>query len=301
MDTFWRTLGRAVIKLLVSLLAAIGVGVLVFAGAIVSDPGIWQAPNPPVGLFVAIAAGLFTAAVLLAVFFLLPSRFNRPMSTRAPIEAQTTWPIFRRNSALPTRTGKSAIPAPRAATMSTPIHPRRTVRPPRAVRYTQSWALPSVCGDGHFCRPRCMAAFAAVDHGRVELEQGRDELRLQRVSSRTRHLRSRRPGGPTASARAASSRESCSGGRALPCSRRRPWRTTSLVVTRNLSSAPQARPAPGRMARTLALGRAQHGTIPGHFFQQQYTFAGGVTPLIVVAFLQVMSWRAVLFVLDSSA
>src|SRR6476620_1896252 len=86
MDTFWRTLGRGLIKLLVSLLAAIGVGFLVFAGAVVSDPGIWEARNPPVGLFVAIAAGFITAAVLLAVFFLMPSRWNRPMSARAPME-----------------------------------------------------------------------------------------------------------------------------------------------------------------------------------------------------------------------
>ena len=73
MDTFWRTLGHGLIKLLVSLLAAIGVGFLVFAGAIVSDPGIWQARgHPPVGLFVAIAAGLFTAAVLFDHFLLDP-------------------------------------------------------------------------------------------------------------------------------------------------------------------------------------------------------------------------------------
>jgi len=96
MDTFWRTLGRGLIKLLVSLLAAIGVGFLVFAGAIVSDPGIWQARgHPPVGLFVAIAAGLFTAAVLLTIFFLIPSRWNRPMSARAPIEGAGDMADFR--------------------------------------------------------------------------------------------------------------------------------------------------------------------------------------------------------------
>lgn len=95
MDSFWRTLGRAVIKLLVTILAAIGVGFLVFAGALVSDPAIWERRGPPVGLFVAVSAGFITAAVLLAVFFLIPSRFNRPISARAPMEGPEDMPDFR--------------------------------------------------------------------------------------------------------------------------------------------------------------------------------------------------------------
>jgi membrane protein implicated in regulation of membrane protease activity len=72
MDTFWRALGLALIKFLVSILAALGAGFLVFALAVSADPGIFQARNPPAALFVAVAVGFLTAATLLAILFLAP-------------------------------------------------------------------------------------------------------------------------------------------------------------------------------------------------------------------------------------
>src|SRR4051794_22475983 len=113
MDTFWRTLGRGLIKLLVSLLAAIGVGFMVFAGAIVSDPRIWEADHPPVGLFVAIAAGFITAAILLAIFFLMPSRWNRPMSAQPPREGAEDVADFRADFDAPDPHGEMRYSRPK--------------------------------------------------------------------------------------------------------------------------------------------------------------------------------------------
>jgi hypothetical protein len=88
MENFWFALGRGFIKLLVSLFAACGVGLLVFAIAAKDDPLFWQSRYPPAGLFFAIGSGLLTAAVLLVVFFLVPWWWRKPASTPEPTEGK---------------------------------------------------------------------------------------------------------------------------------------------------------------------------------------------------------------------
>ncbi len=86
MENFWFAVGRGFIKLLVSLFAAFGVGLLVFGIAASDDPQFWQSRNPPAGLFFAIGSGLLTAAVLLVVFFLVPWWWRKPSSTPEPTD-----------------------------------------------------------------------------------------------------------------------------------------------------------------------------------------------------------------------
>jgi ACS family glucarate transporter-like MFS transporter len=74
------------------------------------------------------------------------------------------------------------------------------------------------------------------------------------------------------------------------------WNFTSLLVTRFLFGAGEAGAWPGA-ARTFSrwVPRAERGTIQGIFFSGAH-LAGGVTPLIVLALLEVMNWRAVFVV-----
>jgi Na+-driven multidrug efflux pump len=72
MENFWRALGLGLIKLLVSLFSAFGVGLLVLGIVVEDDPRFWDHRYPPSGLFLAIGAGLLTAAALMVVFFLVP-------------------------------------------------------------------------------------------------------------------------------------------------------------------------------------------------------------------------------------
>ena len=58
MENFWRALGLGLIKLLVSLFTAFGVGLLVLGIVVDDDPRFWEDPYPPAGFFLAIGAGL---------------------------------------------------------------------------------------------------------------------------------------------------------------------------------------------------------------------------------------------------
>ncbi|MBP8259681.1 MAG: MFS transporter [Verrucomicrobia bacterium] len=69
------------------------------------------------------------------------------------------------------------------------------------------------------------------------------------------------------------------------------WSFTSLVVTRFLFGAGEAGAWPS-VARTFSkwIPRSERGTVQGIFFSGAH-LAGGVTPMIVMALVQVMSWR----------
>jgi MFS family permease len=71
------------------------------------------------------------------------------------------------------------------------------------------------------------------------------------------------------------------------------WSFASLVVTRFLFGAGEAGAWPS-VARTFSrwIPRSERGTIQGIFFSGAH-LAGGVTPMIVLALMQFMSWRAV--------
>ena len=74
------------------------------------------------------------------------------------------------------------------------------------------------------------------------------------------------------------------------------WSFTSLVVVRFLFGAGEAGAWPS-VARTFSrwIPRTERGTIQGIFFSGAHLSAG-VTPIIVLALLQAMSWRAVFVV-----
>ena len=71
------------------------------------------------------------------------------------------------------------------------------------------------------------------------------------------------------------------------------WSFTSLLVARFLFGAGEAGAWPSA-ARTFSrwIPRGERGTIQGIFFSGAH-LSGGVTPIIVLALLQVISWRAV--------
>jgi len=74
MADLWYALGRGFIKLLVTLFAGFGVGLLVIGWYAQGEPTFWEGRNPPGGLFVGIGAGLLTTALLLVVLFIIPRR-----------------------------------------------------------------------------------------------------------------------------------------------------------------------------------------------------------------------------------
>ena len=71
------------------------------------------------------------------------------------------------------------------------------------------------------------------------------------------------------------------------------WSFSSLVVTRFLFGAGEAGAWPS-VARTFSrwIPRSERGTIQGIFFSGAH-LAGGVTPMLVLALLHFMNWRAV--------
>ncbi len=79
MGEFWQALGRGIIKLLVSLLAGFGVGLIVIGNAAQGEPDFWRrGGGPPGGMLVAIGAGLLTAAGMLVLLFFIPWWFRKP-------------------------------------------------------------------------------------------------------------------------------------------------------------------------------------------------------------------------------
>ncbi len=86
MGEFWQALGRGIIKLLVSLLAGFGVGLLVIGYAARRDPDFWRGREPPGGLFEGIGAGLLTTAGMLVLLFFIPWWFRKPARPQQPRE-----------------------------------------------------------------------------------------------------------------------------------------------------------------------------------------------------------------------
>lgn len=74
------------------------------------------------------------------------------------------------------------------------------------------------------------------------------------------------------------------------------WNFTSLIVTRFLFGAGEAGAWPS-VARTFSrwIPRSERGTVQGIFFSGAH-LAGGLTPMIVLALLHYMNWRAVFVV-----
>jgi hypothetical protein len=83
--------GRAVAKILISLCAGAGVGLVTFGRTVRDTPDLWLRPGPPPGFFLALGTGLLTTAVLMTLLFYLPlPRKNSPLAV-AKLPAGDRW------------------------------------------------------------------------------------------------------------------------------------------------------------------------------------------------------------------
>jgi hypothetical protein len=76
-------LGRGVIKILISGLLGVGVGMLVFGITTAGKPEIWEMRRAPGEMFIAIGAGLLSGSGMLLVLFLIPWLMKR--TTEPPL------------------------------------------------------------------------------------------------------------------------------------------------------------------------------------------------------------------------
>lgn len=72
-----RALGYGIVKVMISLIAGNGVGMLVFGLASRDRPEIMEFREPPPELFLSIGAGLLTSAALLVLLFFIPRLWRR--------------------------------------------------------------------------------------------------------------------------------------------------------------------------------------------------------------------------------
>jgi hypothetical protein len=70
--------GRGVIKVLISLLVGIGVGLLTFGITIRDMDNIWNKPGPPGEFFLAIGVGLLSTGFVMTLLFFLPRLWKAP-------------------------------------------------------------------------------------------------------------------------------------------------------------------------------------------------------------------------------
>ena len=84
MGGFLSNLGYALIKIIVSCMFGMGVGLLIVGLTVAGDPDVFRRPQPPGGIFFAVGAGLMTTAGLLVFLFLSPwgSRRSPPAEFR---------------------------------------------------------------------------------------------------------------------------------------------------------------------------------------------------------------------------
>lgn len=72
MSQILMTLGRSIVKILISVFAGTGIGLVVFGTMVRDIPDIWLRPGPPPGFFVAVGAGMLTAGLMMMALFFLP-------------------------------------------------------------------------------------------------------------------------------------------------------------------------------------------------------------------------------------
>jgi hypothetical protein len=102
--------GRGLIKLLISVVVGVGVGLLVIGITTANRPELWQQRGPPGEVFIAVGAGLLSGGGTLALLFFAPW-FKRP----AGPEYLEDRPIIARPASRPMRLDPddSAAPPPR--------------------------------------------------------------------------------------------------------------------------------------------------------------------------------------------
>ncbi len=86
-------LGRGIVKILISGLVGVGVGMLVIGIVTAGRPQIWEMRQVPGEMFIGIGAGLLSGGAMLLLLFLVPWLFKRapersihddlPVATRA--------------------------------------------------------------------------------------------------------------------------------------------------------------------------------------------------------------------------
>ncbi|MCI0681630.1 MAG: hypothetical protein L0Y71_05970 [Gemmataceae bacterium] len=69
--------GSGIIKLLISVVVGVGVGLLVFGITTAGRPEIWEMRGPPGEFFISLGAGLLSGGALLMALFFVPWFFRR--------------------------------------------------------------------------------------------------------------------------------------------------------------------------------------------------------------------------------
>jgi hypothetical protein len=77
-------LGRAIIKLIISLFVGGGVGLLTFGITTNDIPDLWRRDGPPSGFFTALGAGMLSSAFVMMILFLTPRLSLSPKGKGAP-------------------------------------------------------------------------------------------------------------------------------------------------------------------------------------------------------------------------
>jgi hypothetical protein len=72
MNEVMLAMGRAVVKILISLFAGAGIGLVTFGLTVRDTPDLWLRPGPPPGFFLALGMGLLTTAILMTILFYFP-------------------------------------------------------------------------------------------------------------------------------------------------------------------------------------------------------------------------------------
>lgn len=85
------TLGRSIVKILISLFAGTGIGLVVFGTTVKDTPDLWLRPGPPPGIFVAVGAGMLTAGIMMLGLFFLPKAWKTATPEEAKRPATADW------------------------------------------------------------------------------------------------------------------------------------------------------------------------------------------------------------------
>ena len=85
MDRTLQSLGRGIVKTLISLFVGGGIGLLTFGITTKDMPDLWERSGPPGGFFIALGAGMLATGAMMVLLFFLPGRFSKaPAGKGAP-------------------------------------------------------------------------------------------------------------------------------------------------------------------------------------------------------------------------
>lgn len=84
--------GRGVVKVVISLVFGVGVGLLSFGLAASGQEDIWHRGDPPGEMFLGVGAGLLTTGLTMVLLFFVLPRFQRTDSlAQPPAKPPSAW------------------------------------------------------------------------------------------------------------------------------------------------------------------------------------------------------------------